>query len=429
MSINDISGTALGNMPVNMYDEIHVVIDNIEDFPDGRGPKPVIPIGSIEDPIRFFDYDGTLVASYKVPPDSLPKNPQHKGLVAQGWNYTLEEVEEQFLAMGTCDVGQMYITESGDTEIDVIMLDGRLSPYLTLGINGEVEINWDDESSVDTITGTSIGTNLYIPHVYATSGHYTIKIHVKSGEAAIRSEYAKPFMHGNFSSASYNRVYGNCIKAVRLGDSMKFQGYGLSNCYHLETLTIPYTLDDIAGSTFGSCARLKFVTIPKGVTIIRSSTFASTFSVIISLPVGITTIDRYAFENSLISFISLPYTINTISMYAFKNCGYLRNISIPQGITLLDSDIFSTCSSLASITIPKSVSSIYARAFENCYGLGEIKFKRATPPTASSNVWSNLPTNCKIYVPAGSLEAYTTAANYPSSSTYTYIEESSDIPK
>lgn len=33
------------------------------------------------------------------------------------------------------------------------------------------------------------------------------------------------------------------------------------------------------------------------------------------------------------------------------------------------------------------------------------------------------PTGCKIYVPTGSLAAYTSTSNYPSSSTYTYIEE------
>ena len=85
---------------------------------------------------------------------------------------------------------------------------------------------------------------------------------------------------------------------------------------------------------------------------------------------------------------------------------------------------FYYCYSLASITIPSGVTSIGNSAFQNCYGLGEIHFKRTTPPTVSnSNAWSGIPTDCKIYVPAGKLSAYTGATNYPSSSTYTYVEE------
>lgn len=40
--------------------------------------------GNENDPIRFFDYDGTLVASYTEVPESLPEAPTHKGLIAQG---------------------------------------------------------------------------------------------------------------------------------------------------------------------------------------------------------------------------------------------------------------------------------------------------------------------------------------------------------
>jgi hypothetical protein len=70
------------------------------------------------------------------------------------------------------------------------------------------------------------------------------------------------------------------------------------------------------------------------------------------------------------------------------------------------------------------VTSIAALAFSSCYGLGEIHLQSATPPTvANSNAWQSLPTDCIIYVPIGSLSAYTSATNYPSSSKYTYVEE------
>ena len=56
--------------------------------------------------------------------------------------------------------------------------------------------------------------------------------------------------------------------------------------------------------------------------------------------------------------------------------------------------------------------------------LEELHFTAATPATVSSSyVFNGLSTSCKIYVPTGSLSAYTSAQYYPSASTYTYIEE------
>lgn len=82
-----------------------------------------------------------------------------------------------------------------------------------------------------------------------------------------------------------------------------------------------------------------------------------------------------------------------------------------------------TCLSLVSATISESITSIGSSAFNSCYGLGFIKFKPLTPPTVSnSTAFGALPADCVIYVPRGSLEAYTTATNYPISSAYTYVE-------
>ena len=43
-----------------------------------------------EEYVRFYDYDGTLVASYTLKEaqklTSLPYGPNHEGLIFQGWN-------------------------------------------------------------------------------------------------------------------------------------------------------------------------------------------------------------------------------------------------------------------------------------------------------------------------------------------------------
>ena len=59
-------------------------------------------------------------------------------------------------------VGQMYITASRATEIDIELVDElALSPYLYLAINGSVTIDWGDNSTTDTVTGNSTTSRKY----------------------------------------------------------------------------------------------------------------------------------------------------------------------------------------------------------------------------------------------------------------------------
>lgn len=99
-------------------------------------------------------------------------------------------------------------------------------------------------------------------------------------------------------------------------------------------------------------------------------------------------------------------------------------MTIPNSVTNIMTNTFFGCRSLSKITVPSGITSIAASAFSGCYGLAEIHFKPETPPTVSNtNAFTNLQTDCKIYVPTGTLSAYTSATNYPSSETYTYVEE------
>ena len=270
--------------------------------------------------VNFYDYDGTLLYSFTTAEvnDSgftMPSNPSHTGLTAQGWNWTLAQLRTQLTAMPTqaVDVGQMYITDDGKTRLYCRFEEGRLHPYLGIGLNGTVVIDWGDGSATSTLTGTSLTDAQVADHVYASGGDYVITLTVTSGSAQIYGNSSITFLlRKSGSSSSYNSlVYSNSLVKVQLGTDIVIGTNAFYNCY-----------------------------------------------------------------------------------------------------------------SLASITIPSGVTSIGANAFNNDYGLGEIHFKPTTPPKcANSNAWTNLQTDCIIYVPTGSLSAYTSAANYPSSSTYTYVEE------
>ena len=124
----------------------------------------------------------------------------------------------------------------------------------------------------------------------------------------------------------------------------------------------------------------------------------------------------------------LPNSVNAIGNKAIGSCSSLQSLVLSNQISLIPTEAFSGCSSLPCITLPASVTRIRAKAFNSCYGLCEIHFQGTTPPTVdNADAWTNLPTDCTIYVPYSAdhstLNAYKTAANYPDPTVYTYVEE------
>ena len=432
--------------------------------------------------VNFYDYDGTIVESYTTAEfaniSTLPANPTHEGLTAQGWNmpsnWTLADAKTYISTNKKADWGQMYTTTSGKTEIDVEFTDeSRMSPNMQLAVNGEVSIDWGDGSSAVTVTGTSLTTRKNTgEHTYPAVGKYTIKITSVSGSWGFYGTSSYTLLYRN-STANNNRVYSNCVKSVRIGAGCTAIGqYAFQYCYALVSITIPSSVTSIDNSTFRYCYVLASITIPSSVTSIGSSAFENCYALVsitipssvtsigssafyycsalasITIPSSVTSIGSsafaycYAFSSITIpssvtsigsstfascyslNSITIPSSVTSIGSGAFQNCYALASITIPSDVTSIGDNAFYGCYALASITIPSLVSTIATKAFQNCYGLGSIHFKGTAPPTVgASDAFASLPTDCKIYVPTGYLTAYTTASNYPSSSTYTYIEE------
>ena len=356
--------------------------------------------GSMSDPIRFFDYDGTLVASYSSVPSALPSVPTHDKLTNGAWNYTLAQITTQFNAMGTCDVGANYDTVSGATEIDIELQEGRLHPYLALAVNGTVTIDWGDNST-STSTGTSLTTRKSdIHHEYAAAGSYTIKITKTSGTGySLYCSSTYPLLNKNSSTSGANRVYSNRVQSVRVGDDCAIGNNAFYNCNSLASVSIPSGVTSIGSSAFYYCYSLASVSIPSDVTSIGGgSAFYGCYSLAsVSMPSGVTSIDGSA----------------------FYQCYSLASVSIPSGVTSIGNSAFSSCYSLASVSIPNGVTSIGSNAFNSCYGMAEYHFKPTTPPTlANTNAFTSIQSDCVMYVPAASLDTYKTANSWSTYASY-----------
>ena len=382
--------------------------------------------------VNFFDYDGTVVYSYTASEfaslTALPSNPSHDGLTSQGWNWALADAKAYVAKYGKLDVGQMYITDNGATRIYIHLENGRLEPYLGIAVKGSVTVAWGD-GTTGTVTGNSTTSVVNTKHTYAVPGDYVIQVMPTNGTyiGIVGASSQSKLIHGNFSSSDNNSVYFNSVQKVEIGDGVTSIGnHAFRSCYSLTSVTIPDSITSIGTYAFYNCYSLTSVTIPDSVTSIGSNSFLYCYSLSsIIIPDGVTSIGTYAFENNCsLASVTIPDSVTSMGNYSFHNCYSLTFVIIPDSITSIGNSVFSSCPSLTSVTIPDSVTSIGSNSFQYCYGLGLIRFMRSTPPTVSSTTaFSNLPTDCVIHVPSGSLSAYTSATNYPSSSTYTYVED------
>ena len=385
-----------------------------------------------EKAVNFYDYDGTCRYSYTAAEfaelTTMPDNPTHDGLTSQGWNWSLSDAKTHVASYGKLNIGQMYVTSDGKTRLYIRLDEGRLKPYLGLTGNSSgtsVSIDWGDNSTAESVTLNT--STVYTPHEYASAGDYVILITVTTGSIKFNSTTnngSNIFRTSTTPNSNYDRVYRTILTKIEIGSSVtSIGGSALQNYQKLTSVTIPSSITSIDSYAFSSCFSLTSVIMPSGITSISPYAFyncSSLTSVII--PSSVTSISNYAFNScrSLTSVI-IPSGVTYIGEYAFQECFSLISVIIPSGVTRINTYAFHNCSSLTSVIIPSGVTYIDSYAFYSCFGLGFIKFNSSTPATASSNAFG-IPTDCIIYVPTGSLSDYTSKSNYPSSSTYTYIE-------
>ena len=408
--------------------------DGFDDFANAIATIPSGEAVAEQKDVNFIDYDGTIVHSYTASEfaalSALPANPSHSGLTAQGWNWSLADAKEYVADCGKLWIGQTYVTDDGKTRIYIHLDEGRLSPILGVCPNGTVDVDWGDNTAHDTLTGTSLLTVKWTSaHNYTASGNYVITLSVNGsmqfagGNAENTGSYLLRFSSG---SDNRNIVYRSAIQKIEIGSNVLLDTNAFAYCGNLKTITLPFNRlnPSIKLSAFAYCYSLISIVLPSSFTTFGNNAFANCYSLnFVSLPKTITSLANYIFDNCYsLTCITLPPDLSSTGTYAFRYCYSLIYATIPSGLTRISNYCFQYCYSLASAVISSNITDIGSYAFSTCRGLGFIRFMSSTPPDVSSNAFTNIPTDCIIYVPSGSLSAYTSAANYPNSSTYTYVE-------
>ena len=423
---------------------------------------------SIEPPLKdvnFYDYDGTVVYSFTKAEflglSAMPANPAHTGLRAQGWNWTIEAAQDYVEKYGTCEIGQMYITDDGKTRLYIRI--GRSEAYAVhlkfnqSAANG-VTVNWGDGSAAETAEAAG---NVEMTHTYAADGDYIITMAVAEGcsvRLGTNTQASTTLANAGGSANCFFRqgirttggVTGrDALLALEIGAGVTDIGSGAFNfSTNIRTITIPQEVDHIRSLSFVGCIMLQAVVVPAGVTEIGDIAFGwCQHATAICLPGGLTAmktgalrqclavkrisvpegvtalpayvlsalnaaevisipdtiagaVGLYAFDHCYsVETLNIPVGVTSIGNYAFKCCYNLKHIELPEGVTTIGQGAFSSCFGFEDFIIPSTVTKIDKFAFLYNDGMNTFHVRATTPPTLEATAFTETISGLTIYVP------------------------------
>ena len=384
----------------------------VEEIPSGGG-------NITEKLVNFYDFDGTLVASYTGQEaqalTELPSAPDHSSdevpLTFDAWNWTLAQIKSYNTSYPDVIiiVGANYHTTDGKNHFYFNITSDSDENGVEIVLNNNYSsgtVDWGD-GTVESISTSTIS------HIYTSIDEFHCIVDSNCTSYMVGSIYDNTRQG---KREKLTKVYfSNTVTSIVDG-SFKF-------CYSLQSITIPNTVTNIgSNNTFCYCYSLQSIAIPSGVTGIGTQTFSSCYSLqsiaipntvtsivncfsscaslqSITIPSGVTSIGDGAFNSCYsLQSITIPSGVTSIGMQAFCYCYSLQSIAIPNTVTNIEESSFLNCYSLQSITIPSEITRIKNTAFLHCYCLYSITTLATTPPTLGTNVFETSYTK-KIYVP------------------------------
>jgi hypothetical protein len=163
--------------------------------------------------------------------------------------------------------------------------------------------------------------------------------------------------------------------------------YLLSECYRIESLTIPKSVTSIGIHAFDECTSLKEVTILGELTSIEKYTF---------------------YKCKQLENVTIPQGVAYIGVSAFEECDSLKEMTIPKKVKSIDKCAFCSCKAITSLTILSDDVTFTNQTFYECVGLKELVVPISVDlaSESSTNVWGYCNNIEKIIFTAGTGEGY-----------------------
>ena len=325
---------------------------------------------SEEDTIRFYGYEGKLLYSYSLEElkalTELPRLPKVEGMICQGWNWSLENLQSLNREM---DVGAIFITDDGSTRIYVSLNEYTLHPMLGFYQRAAscMKVDWGDGSPLES--KEVIGEVYWFEHQYEIPGQYVIRL--------VPEEDADVLVYGSIGGTNLfqknaekdrsNTPYSNVITKIEIGKGITYFGEYALMGRNLKYITIPNENIDFRSALYGA-RNLRFIAMPDTITNIWNNSFN-----------GCTRLEKVCFPNNLqnlygdafrdcisLKTVCLPETIKNTGSTWFLGCDSLRSISFPESFKTIPTSVVSGCDRLESIVLGASVKEISSQAFYNC---------------------------------------------------------------
>ncbi|MBQ2414250.1 MAG: leucine-rich repeat protein [Rikenellaceae bacterium] len=307
-------------------------------------------------------------------------------------------------------------------KVKVQSLDGTLSVEYTISQAGTASSSTPGVGDDGTILGTPADNEIF----YTSSDGKIIEPHDPNvfGGVLVSNTYENGVGVMVFDRAitevGQNAFSGKSkLTNIELPDGIISMGYhAFSRCTALTRIVIPNSVTTMNMYVFSGCSKLGTVTLSENLSIIDVGLFENCTSLThITIPNNVTYIGNPnstsnigAFDGcSSLQSVIIGSGVKTISWNSFKKCSSLTNIVIPDNVTLISFSAFENCTALESVVIGSGVKTIGADVFRYCYALNNITCSRTTPPSIKPSTFSTIGSSPKIYVPAGSGEAYKAA--------------------
>lgn len=394
----------------------------------GGGGGDVKEILSIDpEMVNFIDYDGTVVEQWSL--DSLPEKtelptfPEHAGLTAQNWNWTLEDIQD----FGKPNiVGMLYVTDDGWSRFYLDIAE-RKEIVVSVGVSGtqEIEIDWGDGTK-ETVT---VEYSKALKHVYPSSREFIMRMNgngVNYGISYIR--FYDPATGGDIRNNYYSIVrkiesgqglgfYSNAfngaisLETVSFSEDLVTLGSQAFAASGLRTAILPKEVLNLSSMVFYEAKRMEAVSLPREVVKLGSRAFCKCYNLEFAvLPDRVTYLDSgVLYECSLLEAVVLGDRINTSGATLFSGCLKLRSVELPEDMTMIPSQYFYYCASLQRVKVGSKVASISSGSFSGCNVMKELVFLSVDPPVGRNEMFGDFAAGFVIRVPKGSGEAYKAA--------------------
>lgn len=223
------------------------------------------------------------------------------------------------------------------------------------------------------------------------------------------------------------------LKNIDLSNVVTINNNSFQYCSALSMIRLPHTTTSVGNQTFLQCTALKDLIIEdrtdtlslgfnyndtsyKGITGAGTPLFSDCQldSVYIGGPIKYskTKKDGYSpfYYNESLRTVFVNNNEKQVYENEFFNCLNMTTIRLGEGVERIEPFGFQSCTGLLYFTFGSTLQSIGANGFSDCTNVAVITSHATTPPVcgeqalADINFW-----NCKLYVPAESLDAYAAA--------------------